>query len=67
MELVGEPVAPIRGAVGSEAVDDRGLQLLFVFGAGQEGEACDGDEGAAERLCVWILEYPARVELDLRP
>jgi DNA-binding PadR family transcriptional regulator len=52
--------------VGREAVDDRRLQLLFAFGAGEDGEARDGDKGAAERLRVWIFEHPGGVELVVR-
>jgi hypothetical protein len=63
--LVREPVAPVGGAVGGEAVDDRRLQLLFAFGAGEDGKARDCDEGAAERLRVWVFEYPVGVELAL--
>src|SRR5262245_57923607 len=64
MELVREPVAAVRGAVGGEPVNDRRLQLLFAF-AGEEDETGDGDECAAEHLFIWILEDPGGVELRL--
>ena len=39
---------------------------MFAFGAGQDGKARDGDEGAAERLRIWVFEHPAHIELVLR-
>jgi hypothetical protein len=36
VELVLEPIAPVRGAVGREALDDRVLQLLLALAADED-------------------------------
>ena len=50
MVLVREPIAAVRRAVRRQAVDDRRLQLLLAVGAGQGGEAGDGNDRQPERL-----------------